>query len=171
MLFDPDRHEALCESKWSATRAHVTVRRIVEDLENALGANIVWPSHPLDQVANEPSTGCKTLYFGAAGVIWAMAYLDREGAVGLRVRPADLISRVYQAYLGDPDTGSVVPSYFLGEVGVLLVLWRLTGSSEAADRLWVAIRENVSNPTNEALWGAPGTMVGALHMYKWTRAC
>ena len=168
MLFETDRHELLCESKWSAPQAHAAVRRIVEDLENALGSNIVWPSHPLDQVANEPSTGCKTLYRGAPGALWAMSYLEREGAVGLRVRPADLISRIYESYLMDPDTGSVVPSYFLGEVGVLLVLWRISGSREAADRLWVAIRENVFNTTNEALWGAPGTMIGALHMYKWT---
>jgi lantibiotic modifying enzyme len=168
MLFETDRHEPLCESKWSATQAHAAVRRIVEDLENALGSNIVWPSHPLDQVAIEPLTGYKTLYLGAAGALWAMSYLEREGAVSLRVKPADLISRIYESYLADPDTRSVVPSYFLGEVGVLLVLWRMTGSSEAADRLWASIRENVFNPTNEALWGAPGTMVGALHMYKWT---
>jgi hypothetical protein len=168
MLFETDRHEPLCESQWSATQAHAAARRIVEDLENALGSNIVWPSHPLDQVANEPSTGCKTLYWGATGALWAMSYLEREGAVGLRVRPADLISRIYESYLTDPDTGSVVPSYFLGEVGVLLVLWRISNSREAADRLWASIRENVFNPTNEALWGAPGTMIGALHMYKWT---
>lgn len=168
MLFEIDRHEPLRDAMWSATHAHAAIRRIVEDLENALGSNIVWPSHPLDQVANEPSTGCKTLYWGATGALWAMSYLERKGAIGLRVRPAHLISRIYESYLADPDTGSVVPSYFLGEAGVLLLLWRLTGSSEAADRLWVCIRENASNPTNEALWGAPGTMVGALHMYEWT---
>jgi lantibiotic modifying enzyme len=37
-----------------------------------------------------------------------------------------------------------------------------------ADRLHAAIARNIPNPTNEALWAAPGTMVGALHMLGWT---
>ncbi len=75
---------------------------------------------------------------------------------------------MHEAYLADPDTGEVVPSYYLGEVGILLVLWRLTGAREAADRLHAAIERNIPNPTNEALWAAPGTMVGAWHMLRWT---
>jgi lantibiotic modifying enzyme len=53
-------------------------------------------------------------------------------------------------------------------VGILLIRWRLGGSREAADRLCEAITRNIPNPTNEALWAAPGTMVGALHMFGWT---
>jgi hypothetical protein len=55
-------------------------------------------------------------------------------------------------------------------VGVLLVRWRLTGSADAADKLFASIERNIPNPTNEALWAAPGTMVGALHMRKFTGA-
>ena len=86
----------------------------------------------------------------------------------LRIKPAELIEGIYRKYLEEPDTREVVPSYFLGEVGILLVLWRMTGSPEAARRLQDAIRENIPNPVNEALWAAPGTMVGALHMHDWT---
>ena len=57
---------------------------------------------------------------------------------------------------------------FLGEVGILLVHWRLTGSAQTADRLETSIRENIPNPVNEALWAAPGTVVGALQMLEWT---
>ena len=110
----------------------------------------------------------KSLYLGTAGALWALWYLGKEGAVTLRIDPADLIERVDRAYLAEPDTGEVVPSYFLGEAGILLVRWRLTGSAEAADRLFAAIQRNIRNPTHEALWGAPGTMVGALHMLDWT---
>ena len=42
-------------------------------------------------------------------------------------------------------------------------------STEAADRLAASIEQNIPNPTNEALWAAPGTMLGALHMLEWTR--
>ena len=143
------------------------MRSIVEDLEETLGSGIAWPSHPLDEESDPPAQH-KSLYLGAAGTLCAMSYLEQQGAVGLRVKPSDLIGRAYESYLAKPDTGDVVPSYFLGEVGILLVLWRLTQSREAADRLKTCIEQNIANPTNEALWGAPGTMVGAWHMYQWT---
>ena len=110
----------------------------------------------------------KSVYFGASGVLWAMWYLQQAGVVSLRIEPRDLIDRVLEAYLDKPDTGDVVPSYLLGEVGILLVQWRLTGSRATADRLHDAIARNIPNPTNESLWAAPGTMVGALHMLRWT---
>src|SRR5205814_243980 len=167
LLFDPGRHEPLLDTEWNAARASEAVRAMVENLEETLGSGIVWPGHPLD-LEDEPGTEHKTLYLGAAGTLWAMWYLEQKGAVELRVKPSDLIGRVYQSYLAEPDTGEVVPSYYLGEVGILLVLWRLTQSSEAADRLFASIERNIPNPTNEALWAAPGTMVGAWHMLQWT---
>ena len=173
MLFEPERHEPLLDLAWDAAQARAAMAAIVEDLEQSLGAGIVWPVHPLDapedgDASGETRGGYKSLYLGAAGALWALWYLEREGAVGLRFAPRDRIGRVHEAYLADPDTGAAVPSYYLGEVGILLVLWRLTGSREAADRLHAAIERNIPNPTNEALWAAPGTMVGAWHMHRWT---
>jgi hypothetical protein len=167
MLFEPGRHEPLLDAQWDASSAQQAVRAIVRDLEEALGSRIVWPAHPLDDV-DGPRSGQKTLYLGASGTFWAMWYLEQHGAAELHVKPSDLIGRVYESYLAEPDTGEVVPSYYLGEVGILLVLWRLTRSNEAADRLFAAIERNIPNPTNEALWAAPGTMVAAWHMLKWT---
>lgn len=167
MLFEPARHEPLCELAWDASRAREAMRSIVRDLEANLGAEGVWSAHPLDEVEGPP-TGQKSLYLGASGALWAIWFLEQEGAVTLRVRPSDLINDAYESYLAEPDTGEVVPSYYLGEVGILLVLWRLTRSRESADRLFASIERNISNPTNEALWAAPGTMVGAWQMLSWT---
>jgi hypothetical protein len=166
MLFQANRHEPVLDVPWSESHARATIRDIVADLERALGSDIGWPDHPLDGV--DGPTRKKSLYLGSSGALSAMSLLETEGVVSLRIRPSELIKRIYESYLIEPDTGSVVPSYFLGEVGILLVLWRLTGSNEAADRLATLIRANESNPANEALWGAPGTAVGALHMYAWT---
>jgi hypothetical protein len=168
MLYESERHEPLRDATWDAARAHAAVRAIVADMEHALGSGSAWPAHPLDEAGEGPAAQ-QTLYLGAAGALWAMRYLEQQGAVALRVKPADLIERVYQSYLAAPDTGEVVPSYFLGEAGILLVHWRMTGSSAASDRLWAVIESNIPNPTNEALWAAPGTMVGAWHMHQWTR--
>ena len=167
MLFEHARHEALLELNWDATRARAAIAAIVEEIEATQGTDLTWPWHPLDGGKDlEPPH--KSIYLGASGVLWAMWYLQRAGAVSLRIKPPELIDRVYESYLAQPDTGEVVPSYFLGEVGILLVQWRLTGARESADRMYSAIARNIPNTTNEALWAAPGTMVGALHMLGWT---
>jgi len=167
MLFDPDRHETLVDAEWSAIRARAAIADIVLDAQATLGAGIAWPWHPLEDADDADPPG-KSLYLGASGVLWALWYLREAGAASLRIEPGDLIDRVHEAYLDKPDTGEVVPSYFLGEVGILLVQWRLTRSPATADRLHDAITRNIANPTNESLWAAPGTMLGAWHMLRWT---
>jgi lantibiotic modifying enzyme len=167
MLHEPERHEPLQDIAWDAKRAHDAIAAIVDDAQATLGTDVGWPPHPLD-VGDDPEPPAKSLYFGAAGVLWALWYLQEKGAVSLRIAPADLIDRVHEAYLAQPDTGEVVPSYMLGEVGILLVRWRLNRSHDVNDRIYRAIAGNIANPTNESLWAAPGTMVGALHMLKWT---
>ena len=168
MLFEPARHETLLDIDWDAARARAAIFEIVADIEATLGTDATWPWHPLD-AQNDPEPPHKSIYLGASGALWALWYLQRVGVVSPRIEPAGLIDRVYDSYVAQPDTGEVVPSYFLGEVGILLIQWRLTSSWHAAGRLHDAIARNIPNPTNEALWAAPGTMVGALHMLGWTR--
>jgi len=165
MLFETDRHEALGTTPWDAVRVRAAIGAIVRDIEARRDSEGQWPLHPLDDEGDAPRTGFKGLYLGSAGVWWALSYLQREGAVELRSDPRDGIRRADAAYRADPDTGQEVPSYYLGAAGILLVLWRLTGSSDAADRLYASIRANIGNPTNEALWAAPGTMVAAWHLW------
>ena len=166
VLYEPARHEPLRNIAWDEARARETIRAIVDDAHESLGYGCTWPMHPLDAIPPEPPH--KSLYLGASGVLWTLAYLHRHGAANLQVDPATLIQRIDREYLAEPDTRMVVPSYFVGEVGILLVLWRLTGSRAAAERLTAAIRANIPNPANEALWAAPGTMLGALRMHAWT---
>lgn len=168
MLFDPARHEALGDTVWDAPRAREAVRSIVHDIEQNRAAAGHWPVHPLDVEGDGPRTGFKGLYLGRAGVLWALWYLQRQGAAALGSDPGEGMRRANAAYHADPDTGEVVPSYYLGEAGILLVLWRLTGSSVAADRLHASVKANIRNPTNEALWAAPGTMVAAWHLWEAT---
>jgi hypothetical protein len=168
MLFEPDRHEALCDTAWDASRTRESIRAIVHDIERNRVALGHWPLHPLDDEGDGPRSGFKSLYLGSAGVVWSLWYLQREGAADLARDPREDMQQADAAYQSDPDTGQVVPSYFLGEVGILLMLWRLTGSSLAADRLYVSVKLNIQNPTNETLWAAPGTMVAAWHLWEAT---
>jgi hypothetical protein len=168
MLFDPARHEPLVADRWDADRALGAISAIVASAQDAYDPQRFWPLHPLEDSDPASSPPQKNLYFGAAGNAWALWYLNRLGLAKLRLDPAEVIDLAHEAYLAEPDTGEVVPSLFLGEVGILLVRWRLTQSARAAERLASAIKKNRGNPVNEALWGAPGTMQGALHMHRWT---
>jgi hypothetical protein len=167
MLFEAGRHEPLDGAAWDPGLVAAAIRAMVADFEDNFDPEDFWAAHPLD-LEGETSRRFHSLYLGASGVLWAMWQLAGEGAVQLRGNPRAVIGRVYDSYLDRPDTDSVVPSYYLGEVGILLILWRMTGDPAAADRLCQLIRENIPNPTLEALWAAPGTMVGALHMLEWT---
>ena len=169
MLFEVDRHEALVARDWDPSQVRETIRAIVSDIEDGRLPEGHWPTHPLDHDGDTPRSGFKSLYLGSAGVVWALWYLQREAAADLRLDPLAAIEQADAGYQDEPDTGEIVPSYYLGEVGIRLVHWQLTRSAEVADQLYAAILKNIPNPTNEALWAAPGTMVAAWHLWESTR--
>jgi hypothetical protein len=117
-LHDVSRHEPIAGPAWEASRAHDAIEAIVRDIEDHLDPARGWPAHPQDEIT-APATGLKSLYLGASGLLWSLWYLARCGAVTLKVQPADLVQRLHADYVAEPDTESVVPSYFLGEAGVL----------------------------------------------------
>lgn len=170
LIFDPARHEALAAPAWDAATAARTIAVIADDVQAACLDGTAWPVHPLDADGDTPAGGFKGLYLGSAGVWWSLWSLARRGLATLRLDARDGIERTLAAYRDAPDSGAVVPSYFLGEVGVLLVHWRLTGAEASAAALAEGIERNITNPTLEALWGAPGTMLAAWHMARWTGA-
>jgi hypothetical protein len=163
MLFDPERHEPLTADGWDEGRARVCIDAIVGETRDALGDDITWPMHPLDDPA-DPGERHKSLYLGSAGVLWALWHLQEQGFAQSALDFPRLITRTHEAYLASPDTPEVVPSWFLGESGVLAAAFRITGDPRFGTRLHQVVESNFGNPTNEALWGAPGTMIAALHM-------
>lgn len=168
MIFEPDRHEALAGTDWDPSFVRASIRTIVTDIEDSRLAEGHWLPHALDHQGSVPRTGFKTLYLGSAGIIWTLWYLQREGAVELQLDPLAAIEQADLDYQLEPDTGEVVPSYYLGEVGIRLVHWRLTQSDKVAQQLYASIKKNIPNPTNEALWAAPGTMVAAWQLWEAT---
>ncbi len=168
MLFEPRHHHALGDAAWDESLARATLRSIVDDIGQHRRMDGRWPLHPLDDEGDEPRTGFKSLYLGRAGVLWALWYLQREGVAELTFDPAEDMRQADAAYQADPDGEHAAPSFFVGEVGILLVLWRLTGCARAADRLYASVESNLANPSNDAFWGAPGTMLAALHLWQAT---
>jgi hypothetical protein len=147
-LFHPERHEALRGAPWHAARAQAALRDIVLDVEARRIAPAHWPVHPLDDDGHAPPSGYKSVYLGAAGVLWTLWHLHQPGAVALQRDPRDDPAALDAAYRAEPDDGSVIPSHYLGEVGILLVMWRLGGAAKVAERLFAAVRSNVEHPSN-----------------------
>src|SRR5215208_409444 len=155
MLLSPNHHEPLTERVWDEAWVRRRIDEIVADAEGAVGASGLWAEHPRD--FDESGQWLKGFYAGAAGTIWGLHVLGHGRD--------DLIDGLYESYVNEPDSTGLVPGYWDGEAGILLVAQLLGGDAAGADRLQSAIGRNAGNETNELMWGAPGTMLVALAMH------
>jgi hypothetical protein len=170
MLHDPARHEALRALPWDPERARAAIDWIVIDTVASFAPGHGWPEHPQDadagEAAAEPST---PLYYGAAGVIWALRYLQDVGAVppGPRwaeeLEPLRLRNRAWLASTGDDSEAA---SYLMGDTPIRLMQWADEPSDELGDTLAALITGNLAHPARELMWGSPGTLLAALFLHE-----
>lgn len=169
MLHEPDRHQALRPSAWDETRAREAIARIAADTEARFSPQRYWPSHPLDLEPGEDAAQIATpLYFGAAGVMWALDYLQSAGAVALHSDPlADLDALLARNREWLNSAGSRdFASYLMGDTPILLMVYGRQPTAELADRLAALIEGNIDHPARELMWGAPGTLLAALFLHE-----
>ena len=160
VLFDPARHEPLERIDWDAGAAQRTIEQIVGSTEECYTLESLWPLHPLDADAYD-------LYGGAAGVIWALHYLEATGAAKLRRSYRDDIDALRSRHRRQVKSGNAA-SYLAGGAGPLLLdLW-LSPSAAKANELEAMIAGNLDHPARELMLGAPGTMLAALFMHERT---
>jgi lantibiotic modifying enzyme len=114
----------------------------------------------------------KNLYVGAAGVIWALDGLRRRGHAETSLDLAAAALRTLELERAEPDSTAdehYHPAALLcGETGPLLVAFLLAPDTALADDLHGLVRANVANPTDDVMWGAPGTLLAAVAMGEWT---
>ena len=165
-LFNPDHHEPLTETPWSVARAEAAIRAIVDDAERAFSLHTLWPLHPRDFDPGDAPDRHTNLYLGAAGIIWA---LHRLGSADDWSAVAASLPDRYRARPDIPHYG-VIPSLLVGEAGVLLAAHALRPAATFEERLLDDVRANATHPSNELLWGAPGTMLAAQVMHERTGA-
>ena len=151
MLFDPDRHEPLKEIAWDERAAREAIERIVRGAEESFVEGQGWPVHPRDSKNPDPMCG---LYIGDCGVIWALRYLERRAAVRR--------TRDWLPHLASLRITREHGSYMFGETPILMML---PGRER---RLSELIEGAMHHPARELMWGAPGTMLAALFMYRRT---
>lgn len=165
MLFIPDRHEALRGDAWSNRAARAAIERIAAATCAAFDPRTLWPTHPRDsddQAADLPNA---SLYEGAAGVIWALERLKADAMADLGIDFSGTIAGLLEHnHRFNEAAGIAASSYLLGDPGLLLLQWKRLRDPAAADALFALAEGNLHNPTLEALWGSPGTLIAVLHM-------
>jgi hypothetical protein len=163
ILFDPARHQSVSVT-WEPHQVEQWLQRWSQAALAHWQAQQAFPCHPRDQ--EDGIASLYTLYMGAAGVWVALARLAQAGYLALPEPLAAIYQRIDQGYQQAPDTGSQVPSWFLGRSGILTAQWLAAPGDEIADTLATLISANATNPTREFLWGAPGTMIAALFLWE-----
>lgn len=163
-LYDANRHLTLHGVRWDADLARAAIARIVAETRAAVSGRGTWPVHFQDAPEGSPSR--KGLYFGSAGVIWALDALVGSG----HAPPGDTFAEYLpQNLAGNEKTHRKrdfeTCSYFMGQAGILLCMYRTAPSAQTADALAAVIADNTEGPSLELMWGAPGTMIAALAMH------
>ena len=169
MLFDPNRHEALGTVPWDEVFARQAVQHIVADTLLHFDAQTLWPTHPRDLEPGEAKLPVAALYHGAAGVIWALERLRDKGGAAVVFDFGPTVAGLLEHNRRFNAASEIDKhSYLLGDSGVLLLQFKHSGSKPTARVLFELVKDNLHNPTHEALWGSPGTLVAALHMLEAT---
>jgi hypothetical protein len=170
VLYDPADFESLIDERWDPGRIEEAIGVIVADASAMCDRDALWPAHEWD--GWEEPLPLKNLYVGAAGVIWALDALRRRGRAETSLDLPAAALRTLELERAEPDytaddhyhPASLLP----GEIGPLLVAFRLASDHAFADDVHALVRANVANPTDDVMWGAPGTLLAALAMGEWT---
>jgi lantibiotic modifying enzyme len=174
MLYRPEAFEPLVDTPWDDGRVRDGIAEIVTDADGALrGPKLLWRADSWDNW--HATSPMKSLYVGAAGVLWGLDQLRRRGYRETTLDLADLALRNLALFRARPDfiKATKLPepreaALLTGEAGILLVAWRLAPRDELADDLFALVRANVDNEAEEVMWGSPGTLLAAQAMLEWT---
>jgi len=171
MLFEPERHEPLRAQPWSEQRARDAIAWIVQQTNAAFTPSRYWPMHPKDlEPGDDPAMVGTPLYFGAAGVVWALRQLHALGACEATVADrVDLESlrddnRAWLRAQGFEEFGS----YLMGDLAIELMAYQQAPSAVRADALARLIDSNVDHPARELMWGSPGSLLVATFLHEHT---
>jgi hypothetical protein len=166
VLYPADAHAPLTSEKWDESRVRQAIHAIVDDAAATYDLDGFWHAHEWDGF--QAALPMKNVYCGAAGAAWALDALRRRGHAEGSLDPVTVAQRALDAFRGEPDfmtEEAKLPqrhsALLVGETGIVLTLWRLAPSDELARDLLELVRANVGNPSNELMWGVPGTLLTA----------
>ncbi len=167
MLFDPARHEPLDAPDWNEAAAREAIDWIVGDAIASFTPGRYWPAHPRDAEPGDDTTVPSTsLYYGAAGMAWALRYLNDVGATPRRFS-LDLErlrddNRSWLRAGGSDDDGS----YLMGELPIALMAWADAPGAAHEARLAELIEATRDHPARELMWGSPGALLASSFLHE-----
>ena len=168
-VYDPAAFAPLTEARWDEGSVRAAIERIAADAQATFGATTLWPADEWD--GWQTPTPLKSLYVGAAGVIWALDALRGRGHAEIRLDLGEASRLTLDASRREPDfmRGVELPEparagLLTGQSGILAVAYVLTRDDAVADKLYERVRENVASTATGIMWGSPGTMVASRAM-------
>lgn len=166
-LFDPTRHYPLLQLDWNPNTAQQAITAIAHETIAQLQTVPLLSGHPMDDQAFGSD-----LYFGKAGVLWAINYLQTVGAIDSTFDVATHLDATLAQNRQRYPKASPYPeqsSYLFGELPLLLLQYKLSPSEDKATQILHSIHKNDSQPIRELMWGIAGSMLAAYFMYQWTQ--
>ena len=166
MLFTPARHEPLADRRFSEAAAREGIARIAaraaQELDAAAG---LWPRDPED--AQSPGEGpASSLYWGAAGVAWALGELADEGYLAPGVVDRGFVEALEARLRDDPDDPDFgEDGVWFGVAGVLAVAEHRWPDASRRDRVAELVRASLGSPALEPMVGHPGYMALAAQLH------
>lgn len=168
MLFDPARHEPLRDIAWDPALVRAAIEAIVRDSEASFVPGRGWAPHPRDlEPGEDPQQHVPALYYGAAGVVWALRYLAAAGAVPRGTWREDLpalrdANRAWLASAGSSEYGA----YLMGELPIAMMALEDEPDGELARSLPALLESTRESPARELMWGAPGALLAAALLHE-----
>ena len=161
-MFQSDRHETCIPADWNEAKARAAIGEIAASAIGAFDPEKLWASHPLDGVPD----GIDGIYFGAAGVILALDWLNRAGLVDSMPDYSGLLPTLIErdAFGLKGSQFGAYASLFMGDLGPLLLAMQLRPDQATSDRIHDRIAGNDHLPLLELMWGTPGSMLAGLFM-------
>jgi hypothetical protein len=166
-MIEQSRHVPPRSVPWDPDTAAEAINEIVTDALAQFDGERFWPAHPLDDGLKD---GHSSIYFGAAGVMWALDYLSREGATNARFDFRPSLPRLLENTRAEMETYeySENGSLLLGDMGTALLIMRLTPQPAIADIVYARASANTQLPVRELMWGLPGSMLACISMAEMT---
>jgi hypothetical protein len=165
-MFQRERHEPLGSARWDEGEARAAILEIAASALSRFDAEKLWPAHPLDGTPD----GMANIYMGACGVILALDYLKRAGAVDYALDFVPIMPAIAErdnVWLKNMPMGAY-GSLLFGDLGTQLVAECLAPDPQLASRIYARAEDNNALPLLELMWGTPGSMVGCLIMHHMT---
>jgi lanthionine synthetase-like protein len=164
-MIEPARHVPLRPIPWEETAVSQAIDEIVSDALEHFGGDQFWPAHPLDEGGED---GHSSIYFGAAGVIWALEHLRRVGATKAHFDFRPHLSQLLEKTKAEmPAYGNYARhgSLLFGDMGTALLIMRLQPTSAIADLVYARAVANNELPLRELMWGTAGSMLACMSMH------